>query len=122
MIYRTYQMIYRTYQMIYRTYQVVYRTYQMIYRMWFIERIQYSHRILKQMACHKLEEDKSESWVGHAAFYFIECVVITYSSCAWSYITWPIAGQCIFISQCDQSNFYNETGLLPGTEKLNDFQ
>jgi len=38
------------------------------------------------------------------------------------YITWPIAGQCIFICQCHQQNLYvNETGLLPGMGKLNDF-
>ena len=36
--------------------------------------------------------------------------------------TWPIAGQCIFICQCHQPNLYvNETGLLPGMGKLNEF-
>ena len=40
----------------------------------------------------------------------------------WSYIARPIAGQCIFISQCHQPNLYvNETVLLLGMGKLNDF-
>ena len=32
-----------------------------------------------------------------------------------------IAGQRIFICQCHQPNLYNETSLLPGMSKLNDF-